>query len=128
MWSGNNGSIHTSDRLLVPHLFSSQNEVIDDNMFSFYLTGHADDSYIDFGKYDKHAITNENDIVWLEVLDNDRWWTNYITGFKWGYSNPMLYSFEQTKAFTDTGTSCIIGPKDYVDWILSTLTDQLTSA
>ena len=40
----------------------------------------------------------------------------------------MLYSFEQTKAFTDTGTSCIIGPKDYVDWILSTLTDQLTSS
>lgn len=98
-------------------------------MFSFYLTGREDDSYIDFGMYDKNVMVSEKDIVWLDVLKNDRWWTNYITGFKWSlYSNPILYSFDQTKAFTDTGTSCLIGPKDYVDWILDTLMDMLTTS
>ena len=79
-------------------------------MFSFYLTGHEDSSYIDFGDYNKQAITDENDIVWINAIDNDRWWTNYVTGFKWSNANTINYSFEQTKAFTDTGTSCIIGP------------------
>ena len=97
-------------------------------MFSFYLTGHEDDSYIDFGAYNKHAITDEDDIVWLNVKNNDRWWTNYITGFKWSFPNPVLYKLEKTKAFTDTGTSCIIGPQDYVDWILKVLIDLLSSS
>ena len=97
-------------------------------MFSFYLTGHEDDSYIDFGAYNKHAITDEDDIVWLDVLDNDRWWTNFITGFKWSFPNPVHYRFEKTKAFTDTGTSCIIGPQDYIQWILNVLIDMLGSS
>ena len=108
MWSGNNGNIDRWERLLIPHLFYEN--VIGESMFSFYLTGYEEESYIDFGAYDKNAITDEDDIVWLDVINNDRWWTNYITGFKWGSQDPVLYSFVKTKAFTDTGSSCIIGP------------------
>ena len=97
-------------------------------MFSFYLTGHEEESYVDFGDYDRNVMKNEEEIVWLDVIDNDRWWTNFITGFKWDLPEPVLYNFEKTKAFTDTGTSCIIGPKDYVNWITQTLVNSLSSS
>ena len=46
------------------------------------------------------------------------WWTNYISGFKWGgEDNPVLYQLTTAKAFPDTGTSCLIGPDLELGWI-----------
>ena len=97
-------------------------------MFSFYLTGHLEDSYIDFGPYDENAITSMDDLVWLDVIQGDKLWSNTVTGLKWSHKSSELYRLEQTKAFTDTGTSCIIGPQDYIKWILETLEDILVSS
>ena len=54
------------------------------------------------------------------MIPGDKLWSNRVSGLKWSHSSE-LYKLEQTKAFTDTGTSCIIGPQDYIEWILETL-------
>lgn len=49
-------------------------------------------------------------ISWIDVVDDDYWWTNFITGVKFGkeaYSTPIAY------ALTDTGTSCTYVPSSF---------------
>ena len=74
---------------------------------------------------------DENDdpaIVWLEVVEEDQWWTSELGGFYWGsIAEPTLYAFEVKKAHTDSGTSCIVGPSLYVKWIIEHLSGLLTS-
>ena len=97
-------------------------------MFSFYLTGHEEESYIDFGPYDEQKITSIEDLVWLDVNPGEKLWSNSVTGLRWSHKSTELYKFERTRAFTDTGTSCILGPQDYIEWILETLEDQLKTS
>ena len=77
MWSGVNGK---TGGLIVPHLHSQG--IISSNMFSFYLTSKAGASYIDFGTPNPAVMSDPDDIVWIEVLNedgNENWWTNKLT-------------------------------------------------
>jgi len=63
-------------------------------MFSFYLTGHQEYSYIDFGPFDENAITSMEDLVWLDVIKGDKLWSNTVTGLKWSHKSSELYKLE----------------------------------
>ena len=127
MQSGAHGD---TSRQYVPYLF--ENGVISENVFSFYLTSSSGTSYMDFGTPNssvmKYHTDDEEGIVWLDIVDSDPWWTSYITGFYWGgVENPTLYKIDQARAIADTGTSCIMGPSLYLDWIMSHLLSLMTS-
>ena len=109
MWHGGQDP---SETLFVPYLFSQG--VISSNMFSFYLSTKGNESFIDFGTPNTSLMTHERDIVWLDIIpeiDQQPWWTNKINGIRWDekMGNKAL-ALDETSAFTDTGTSCIMGP------------------
>lgn len=127
MWSGANGN---TNGLLVPYLYNSG--IISSNMFSFYLssTDEANDSFIDFGAPNTAVMsTSMEEVVWLDVLNddgNETWWTNKITGIQWDIKlRQAIFSLTETKAFTDTGTSCIMGPSLMIKHIKDTIKGEL---
>jgi hypothetical protein len=98
-------------QLLVPTLYKQG--VISKNMFSWALetTEHA--SYLDLGPADESAMKNPSDVVWLPVLENKYWgyfWAEYMTAFTLGNSSEV-WTFSPTPAITDSGSSCLVGPK-----------------
>lgn len=124
MWSGGNGY---TEGLLVPHLYDQG--VISSNIFSFYLSSSDEDndSFIDFGTPNPAVTTyGMDEVVWLDVIAGEPWWTNKITGIQWDIKlRNAIFSFEETKAFTDTGTSCIQGPSLMIQFIKDTILEQL---
>ena len=52
---------------------------------------------------------------------------NKVTGMKWDekFGN-SVFSFEETKAFTDTGSSCILGPPHMIEYIKSGILYSIT--
>ena len=91
MQSGADG--HT-ERLYVPFLW--EKGIISEPTFSFYFADESETSYMDFGTPNesvmKYQGVGEESTVWLEVVENDRWWTSHITGFYWGIvEEPTLY-------------------------------------
>ena len=128
MQSGADGN---TDRLYVPYLF--EQGLISEPTFSFYLTDLAETSYIDFGTPNTSVVKQRDEngdaeIVWLDIEDDDPWWTSELGGFYWGsIADPTLYAFDVKKAHTDSGTSCIVGPSLYVDWIIEHLSGLLSS-
>ena len=75
------------------------------------LTGLEGESYIDFGAPNTSAMSNPRDLVYLDIEYNSEWWTSSITGFKWDVEDATEFKIERTYALTDTGQSCISGPK-----------------
>ena len=59
-------------------------------------------------------------MVWLDVVDNDFWWTNYVEGVKFRRPDGKETSFsvQKAKATTDTGTSCVYMPYQYYESVL----------
>ena len=94
---------------------------INQNVFSFFLTGLEGSSYMDFGKPNPNAMSNEDDLVWIQSRNINNMWTNYINGFRWrgdGIDRDEYY-LANTFALTDTGSSCILGPSDTINYIVS---------
>ena len=112
--------------LLVPWLYKKG--VIREPTFSFLLTGLDGWSYLDFGKPDVNAMSNKNDLVYLDVKDNSEYWSNYITGFKWGVEDATSFKVRKAKAMTDTGQSCLSGPADIIYYIGDSLISLLETA
>ena len=58
--------------------------LISNRVFAFFFSNFLDEdaapSYVDIGYFDPSSMSSVNDLVWLEVLPNDFWWTNYIEG------------------------------------------------
>lgn len=48
---------------------------ITENVFSFYLTNLSGSSYIDFGTPNTAVMSDVNDIIYMDILSNDYWWT-----------------------------------------------------
>ena len=107
---------------------------ISERTFSFYMTGLSGQSYIDFGTPNTAIMTSASDILWMNILSEDYWWSQYITGFKWGstMNDATEYKIDTISALTDTGTSCIIGPTSAVasirNQILNLATNVSTSS
>ena len=121
MWSGNSPSLDQEEMFMNKMVETS---LIDKNIFSFYLTGVDGDSYIDFGEPNPAAMSDPADLVYMDVIDDTPFWTEYVTGirFETGVdSNGDLtyesYSIPASKSETDSGSSCIIGPTKYINTI-----------
>jgi len=41
---------------------------------------------LDIGVFDETKMSDPSEMVELSVVENDRWWTNYVTGFRLGDS------------------------------------------
>ena len=83
-------------------------------------------SYIDFGTPNPKIMSSPDGITRIDVLykneeedeDLDPWWTNEITGIQWDEKlYHTAYILEEKRAFTDTGTSCIMGPLLMIQFI-----------
>jgi hypothetical protein len=107
--------------MLMPGLFADS--TITENIFSFYMTGLDGASYIDFGTVDSSIVVNDADVVWIDIEDDDYWWTSSVTGFRWGpeWSDDTEYAIPSELGLTDTGTSCIIGPSASINSIRATI-------
>ena len=116
-------SIDKDDVMYVPELHKAG--LISENVFSFFLTGSAESSYIDFGKPNESAMSDEDDLVWIESKNIGGYWTNYVNGFRWSGANmdETSYSLDKKWALTDTGSSCILGPPNAIDYIIETVED-----
>ena len=97
--------------LLVPALYKAG--IISQNQFSWMLETDDHDSYLDFGPADESIMSDPKDIVWLDILDDDYYgyfWTNYMYGFTLSNTD-QVWSTKKTPAITDSGSSCLVGPK-----------------
>ena len=74
-------------------------------------------------------MTSASDILWLSILSEDYWWSQYITGFKWGstMNDSTEHKIDTISALTDTGTSCIIGPTSAIASIRNTILNLATN-
>ena len=55
-------------------------------------------------------MRNPSELVWIDVVDEDFWWTNFITGIRINSMNESVaeeYNTEKAYAMTDTGMSCL---------------------
>ena len=73
MWSGNKAGYSDQHKMIMYAL--AEQSVITENVFSFFLTGEAGDSYIDFGTPNTAAMSAAEDLVWIDVIDDNDWWT-----------------------------------------------------
>jgi len=48
---------------------------ITEKAFSFYLTDLGSSSYIDFGTPNTAVMSDENDIIWIDIESENIWWT-----------------------------------------------------
>mmetsp|Transcript_39591 Transcript_39591/g.51877 ORF Transcript_39591/g.51877 Transcript_39591/m.51877 type:complete len:127 (+) Transcript_39591:805-1185(+) len=72
-------------------------------------------------------MSDPDDMVELAVVENDPFWTNYVTGFRLGDSLIQAWSIEPKLAFVDSGTSCLfMDPVTFQFFInrLSTFTEN----
>ncbi len=53
--------------------------------FAFYLQDWQKGiSFLDIGIFDETKMSDPSEMVELSVVENDPWWTNYVTGFRIG--------------------------------------------
>lgn len=113
LWSGNRDGYNDFE-MLMPGLYDD--DVISEQTFSFYLTGLSGTSYIDFGPIDTSLVTDTDQILWMDIIDDDYWWTQKVTGFRWD-GDETEYAIYEMNGTTDTGSSCLIGPSAYIDLV-----------
>jgi len=67
--------------------------------------------------------------IYIDIEDEDLWWTEQLVGFRWEASfdsDQVEYAITSaTKAITDTGSSCIVGPSGEVDYIRNTILTEI---
>ena len=107
----------------MPELY--QGGIISENVFSFYLTGREDSSYMDFGAPDTSVMTSESDLTWIDGTGYGGWWTNNVYGWRWSSDPTTEYSTGTVLALTDTGTSCIYGPSGAINFIFDELLSRI---
>jgi hypothetical protein len=75
-------------------------------------------TFLDIGVLTYDSIRKGDELIWMDVLNDDFWWTNEITGVS---LDGNQFSVPKKLAMTDSGTSCISVPKQ----IYSTLYDNI---
>lgn len=72
LWSGNKTG-YSTDEMIMPKMYADS--TITENVFSFYLTNLSGSSYIDFGTPNTAVMSDVNDIIYMDILAEDYWWT-----------------------------------------------------
>jgi len=87
------------------------------------MTGLDGSSYIDFGAVDSSVVTDTDETLWLDITSENYWWSQKVTGFRWGseWSDDTEYAIPEEDGITDTGSSCIIGPSASINSIMGTI-------
>ena len=118
LWSGNTNSV-TYDRtqMFVPEMV--KDSTITAQIFSWYMTGQSGKSYVDFGAPNTAVYSDASKLFYINIESNDYWWSSKVTGIRWKTNHEDLtteFKIDSTKGLTDTGSSCIIGPKADVEY------------
>lgn len=125
LWSGNLTGVDNSDMLM--SRLCAQSKLLTDCVFSFYMTGTTESSFIDFGTINPSIVTDLSKVAKLDVLgdDGEGFWSQKVTGFRWGnyWDDDTEYAVNSTYGMTDTGCSCIVGPPRYIDYITKKILD-----
>ena len=60
------------------------------------MTDTDNDSYIDFGTPNTAAMSDPADLIYIDIIDNNIWWTEYVTGVRWGdsFGDPIEYAVD----------------------------------
>ena len=62
-----------------------------------------------------------DNLFMIDILWRNYWWAQKIEGIRFGDSEEDSYGLHGDQAFTDSGTSCLIIPDRYFDWVLDRL-------
>lgn len=116
------GLTRDSGPILVSSLYDGG--VISEPVFGWYLTGLQHESYLDIGILTDDSIRKGEKLVWLPVVYDDFWWTNFITGIK---IDGDAYSLPKAYAMTDTGTSCIYAPTSVYSRLIDHISKSITT-
>ena len=77
-------SYSESGILYVPELYNAG--VITEPTFSILLTsdwGTTGTSYIDFGTPDTSVMSDTNDLVYIDSIQHENWWTANVDAWRW---------------------------------------------
>ena len=88
--------------------------VISEPVFGWYLSDMSDESYVDIGFLSAESIREGEELVWLPVVEDDFWWTNFVTAIKF---DDEEFALSTAYAMTDTGTSCAYVPSSLYFYI-----------
>lgn len=104
--------------------------LISDALFAISMHTVDDDtpkSWLDFGIINESGY--EGDLIYyVDALDH-KWWTNEITGIKFGSGNDLdnAYSTDSYKASIDTTSWYTYVPQAYYSFIVNSLLENATS-
>lgn len=73
-------------------------------------------------------MRDPNELVWLDTIPNDFWWSNFITGVEMRSIDDSLKILRvdpAQKFLTDSGTSCTYFPEPYFSVILDAIKAEL---
>lgn len=73
LWSGNKSS-YTDEEEMIMHKMVADS-TITEKVFSLYLTNQSSSSYIDFGAPNTAVMSDENAIVWIDILSENLYWS-----------------------------------------------------
>lgn len=93
--------------------------IIDNAYFCFFLMSSGTDSYIDVGYIRDDAMRDPTNLQMISILSGNYWWAQKVTAIRFGDED--IYEVHGEEAFTDSGTSCIIVPSRYFEWLYDRL-------
>ena len=91
-----------SGPLLVNSLY--EEGLISEPVFGWFMSDETGTTYMDIGVLTKDSIREGDEIIWMDVLDDDFWWANEVTGVS---IEGVKLKVPKRPAFTDTGASCV---------------------
>ena len=84
------------------------------------MAGQSDLSYIDIGYFRSDGMRDPTDLKMIDILPNNYWWAQTVTAIK--FNEDAIYELGGHEAgFTDSGTSCLIVPNQYFEWLYERL-------
>jgi len=101
-----------------PNLIKSmyQADILTLNVFSFYLT-YSTSAYLDLGFIDNTAMKDPSNLIMHDTGDS-YFWSGTITAIRFGDADADAWQLDPLEGITDSGTSCILTPSKYFEWIL----------
>ena len=66
-------------------------------------------------------MSNIADLVTINIIPGDTYWSNYVTGIKFGNAVTEEWKMDLTYTFIDSGSSYITIPIAYWDWFIGHL-------
>jgi hypothetical protein len=67
-----------SGPLLVNDLY--EGGVISEPVFGWFMSDETGTTFLDIGVLTYDSIREGDELIWMDVLNDDFWWTNEITG------------------------------------------------